>query len=80
GREMVVEAARANGLATLPSQTNFVFVDVKGDADGFRDRMEAQKIFIRGAYHGLPSWSRVSMGRIEDIKRYVGALPAALAG
>ena len=55
-------------------------MDVKGDADGFRDRMEARKIFIRGAYHGLPSWSRVSMGRLEDLKRYVSALPAVLAG
>ena len=80
GREMVIAAARAQGLACLPSQTNFVFVDVKNDADAFRDRMEAQRIFIRGAYHGLPTWSRVSMGRLDDVSRYVAALPAALHG
>ncbi|PQA89262.1 histidinol phosphate aminotransferase [Marinicaulis flavus] len=80
GREMVVEAAQSLGLTTLPSQTNFVFMDVKGDADAFRDEMKRRRIFIRGAYQGLPTWSRVSMGRLEDLKRYVAALPAALEG
>ena len=78
GREMVVAAAESYGLTCLPSQTNFVFVDLKSDANDFRDKLKAENIFIRGAYHGLPTWSRVSMGRIEDLSRYVAALPAAL--
>jgi histidinol-phosphate aminotransferase len=53
---------------------------VKGDANAFRDKMQAKQIFIRGAYDGLPSWSRVSMGRLEDLSRYVAALPEALGG
>ncbi len=80
GREMVVDAAQSLGLRTLPSQTNFVFVDVKNDANAFRDEMRRRDIHIRGAYHGLPSWSRVSMGRLDDLKRYVAAMPAALGG
>ncbi|WP_428410433.1 pyridoxal phosphate-dependent aminotransferase [Hyphococcus sp.] len=80
GREMVMAAARENGLDCLPSQTNFAFVNVKGDANAFRDKMQAKQIFIRGAYDGLPSWSRVSMGRLEDLSRYVAALPEALGG
>ena len=78
GREMVTAAAVAHGLAVLPSQTNFVFVDIKGDADAFQAKLERERIFIRGAWQGLPNWSRVSMGRIEDLRRYVAALPAAL--
>ncbi len=80
GREMVIDAARALGLSYLPSQTNFVFIDVNGDANAVRDNMERRKIFIRGAYQGLPTWSRVSMGRLDDLSRYVAALPAALNG
>lgn len=78
GREMVVAAAKLHGLDCLPSQTNFAFVNVKRDADGFRDKMARDQIIIRGAYQGLPNWSRVSMGRIEDLARYVAALPLAL--
>lgn len=79
-REMVMSAARDNGLDALPSQTNFVFVNVKGDANLFRDKMQAKSIYIRGAYQGLPSWSRVSMGRIDDVARYISTLPEALNG
>ncbi|MFC2950637.1 pyridoxal phosphate-dependent aminotransferase [Marinicaulis aureus] len=79
GRDMVVVAAQSHGLDCLPSQTNFAFINVKGDADVFRDRMARERIFIRGAYQGLPNWSRVSMGRIEDLSRYVSALPKAIA-
>ena len=75
-----MSAARDNGLAALPSQTNFVFVNVKGDANLFRDKMQAKSIYIRGAYQGLPSWSRVSMGRIDDVARYISTLPEALNG
>lgn len=79
GREMVMAAVRQRGLHALPSGTNFVFVDLGGlDADQFRDRMAARNILVRGVYRDYTSWTRVSMGRIEDIERYVAALPAVL--
>ncbi len=79
GREMVIAAAQSHGLVCLPSQTNFAFVNVKGDANMFRDKMASERIYIRGAYQGLPNWSRVSMGRLEDLSRYIAALPKAIA-
>lgn len=80
GREMVMAAAKANGLVCLPSATNFCYVDVKQDAEAFRKKMEAKGIMIRGIYGEYKTWSRVSMGRIEDVERYVKALPEALGG
>ena len=35
-------------------------------------------IVIRGAYGKWKKWSRVSTGKIEDVRRYAAALPAAL--
>jgi histidinol-phosphate aminotransferase len=79
GREMVLAAVKQMGLGALPSGTNFVFVDLGGlDAEQFRAAMEARGILVRGIYRDYTSWSRVSMGRIEDLERYVGALPAVL--
>lgn len=79
GREMIIEAARAQGLSYLPSQANFVFIDVGRDANWVRKRMEERSIFIRGVYQGYATWSRVSTGRLEDLARYVAALPEVLA-
>ncbi|MEQ8936391.1 MAG: histidinol-phosphate transaminase [Amphiplicatus sp.] len=80
GRDRVMNAARAQKLSFLPSQANFVFVNVGRDATWFMEKMEEKQIFIRGAYPDYATWSRVSMGRIEDMARYVRALPEVLAG
>jgi histidinol-phosphate aminotransferase len=79
GREMVLAAVRQVGLEALPSHTNFVFVNLGTlNADAFRDGMAAHNIQIRGIYEDYTPWSRVSMGRIEDVQRYVDALPLVL--
>ena len=78
-REMVFDALKQNGLTALPSQTNFMFVDLgKGDADKFRAAMEKRNVFIRGIYRDYTNWSRVSMGKIADVQMYIDALPEAL--
>ncbi|MAL96129.1 MAG: histidinol phosphate aminotransferase [Haliea sp.] len=79
GREMVMSAVKANGLSALPSQTNFVFVNL-GDlnAEAFRAAMAEEKVLIRGIYRDYTQWSRVSMGQLADVQRYVDALPRVL--
>ena len=78
-REMVVDALKQNGLTALPSQTNFMFVDLgKGDADKFRAAMEKRNVYIRGIYRDYTNWSRVSMGKIADVQMYIDAIPEAL--
>ena len=80
GREMVLAALKENGLKALPSQTNFLFVDL-GDmnADKFQEEMAKENVLIRGIYRDYSNWSRVSMGRLEDVQMYVDALPKVLA-
>ncbi|MFQ3666554.1 MAG: histidinol-phosphate transaminase [Sphingomonadaceae bacterium] len=77
-RSLIVEAASALGLETLPSACNFVTVKVP-DANRLHAALKAQGIDIRPAYGKWTRWSRVSCGRIEDVKRYAAALPRALA-
>lgn len=73
-RQMIQAAAKSAGLECLPSETNFVFVKVP-DADALQKAMAARQVMIRGKYGQLNEWSRVSTGRIEDVARYVQALP-----
>lgn len=74
GRAMIIDAVAKAGLTALPSQTNFVFVEVP-DADSLRDAMAERNIAIRGAYGQWSGYSRVSTGRLEDVARYAAALP-----
>jgi histidinol-phosphate aminotransferase len=40
--------------------------------------MLKRKVLIRGKYGNFNNWSRVSMGNIEDVQRYVDAIPEVL--
>jgi len=73
-REMIVEAARAAGLVSLPSEANFVFIRVP-DADALQKAMAARGVMIRGSYGRWKEWSRVSTGRLEDVRRFAALLP-----
>jgi histidinol-phosphate aminotransferase len=68
GREMVKATFRRHGIEPLPSQTNFVYADIGRNADAFADQMAEKNVMIRGAYEGYDTYSRVSMGRIDDLK------------
>ena len=68
GREMVNATFRRHGIEPLPSQTSFVYADIQRDADVFKARMAERNVKIRGIYEGYATFSRVSMGRIEELE------------
>ncbi|MGI9260669.1 MAG: pyridoxal phosphate-dependent aminotransferase [Woeseiaceae bacterium] len=68
GRAMVNETFRRNGVKALPSQGNFIFANIGQDADEFAAKLRAERVMIRGAYQPFTNYSRVSMGKIEDLK------------
>lgn len=78
-KSMVMDAVKSNGLTALPSSTNFIFVNLgDGNAEFFRQAMAEKEVLIRGIYRTYNNWSRVSMGKIADVQRYVDAMPYAL--
>ena len=68
GREMVNATFRRHGIEPLSSQTSFVYADIQRDADVFKARMAERNVKIRGTYEGYDTFSRVSMGRIEELE------------
>ena len=68
GRAMVNETLRKNGIEPLPSQTNFVYADIGRAATVFQKQMAERNIQIRGAFESYANYSRVSMGRIEELE------------
>lgn len=78
-RDMVSSALSENGLSALPSVTNFMYVNLGTlNAEVFRQKMAEQNVLIRGIYQDYNHWSRVSMGYLEDVAKYIEALPLAL--
>jgi histidinol-phosphate aminotransferase len=80
GREMVNATFRRHGIEPLPSQTNFVYADIGRNADAFAEQMAEKNVMIRGAYEGYDSYSRVSMGRIDDLKIFDRVFGEVYAG
>ncbi len=78
-RDMMTAALDANGLRALPTAANFLFVDLGAlNAEAFRRAMAKRNVLIRGIYRDYANFSRVSMGFIHDVEKYVAALPAVL--
>ena len=68
GREMLNATFRQHGIEPLPSQTSFVYANIGRDADEFEAAMAARNVKIRGAYEGYDTFSRVSVGRLEELE------------
>lgn len=81
-RERIAEIARAQGLAPLPSATNFVTIDCGGDgalAQRVVAELVAQGVFVRMPFAAPQNRCiRVSCGRKDDLDAFAAALPIAL--
>lgn len=66
----------ARGYDVLPSQTNFVLVDLDADASPLERRLFARAVIVRpmGGY-GLGHTLRISVGRRDENQRLLDALP-----
>jgi len=82
-RRRIAEIAAANGLAALPSATNFVAVDC--GADGAFARRVLQALAARGTFVRMPGVApldrciRISAGQPDDLDVLAETLPQALA-
>ena len=83
GRERLAAIARANGLVSVPSATNFVAIDCGGDgayALGVLKALEARAVFVRKPMATrLDRCIRISVGRPEELDVVAEELPRALA-
>jgi histidinol-phosphate aminotransferase len=59
------------GYPSVPSHTNFVMVDVKQDAKTFRESCKAMNILVGRPFPPLTTYSRISIGTMDDMHRAV---------
>src|SRR5271169_5969259 len=72
-RWLVAELAK-QGRRTMPSETNFVMIDVGGDVAPVIEAFRARKILVGRKFPSLPNWLRVSVGTRPQTEAFVAAL------
>jgi histidinol-phosphate aminotransferase len=58
----------------IPSEANFVMIDVGGDIAPVSQAMHARGIQVGRKFPSMPNWLRVSIAKPEDMRAFVAAL------
>lgn len=72
-RWLVAEMAK-QGRRTIPSETNFVMVDVGGDVRPVVEAFRKRNILVGRKFPSLPNWLRITVGKPEEMQVFVAAL------
>jgi histidinol-phosphate aminotransferase len=67
------------GLTYIPSEANFVQVDVERNGEAIQAALAEQGILVRTGWD-MPTWLRVSTGTMPDMMTFVSALEDILFG
>lgn len=79
GRRQLTEGLEKLGLAAVPTQANFVFVDIKADSRRVFTALLRRGVIVRtGDIFGYPTYLRVTIGTAEQNSRFLEALQEVL--
>ena len=78
-RRWLVSELAKRGYRTMPSEANFVMVDVGGDVAPVIHAFRERKILVGRKFPSLPNWLRVTVGRHEEVAAFLAALPEVVA-
>lgn len=79
GKEQFAQSFEAMGLHYVPSQANFVLVDVGRDAKEVELELMKRGVIVRTGF-GLPTFVRVTIGTRAMNERFISSLRAILSG
>ncbi|MEW6375047.1 MAG: histidinol-phosphate transaminase [Thermodesulfobacteriota bacterium] len=75
GRKYLYKELDKMGLSYVPSQANFIFLNFERDSEEVFHALLREGIIIRpGKIWGYPTCARVTIGRMEDNRRFINAL------
>jgi histidinol-phosphate aminotransferase len=74
-RSFVAELAK-DGRRTIPSETNFVMIDVGADVKPLIAELAARGIRVGRRFAALPTWLRVTIGTPEEMQAFLAAFRA----
>lgn len=79
GKKLLYEEFSRLKLPYVPTQTNFIFVDIKRDSRQVYESLLDKGVIVRtGDIFGCPTWLRVTIGTEEQNRRFLTELEAIL--
>jgi len=79
GKRYLYKELDRMGLSYVPSEANFIFVDFEKDSEEVFQAFLREGIIVRpGKIWGYPTFARVTIGRMEDNRRFIKALKRIL--
>ena len=73
-RKIVTDALDELGLRYLPSQANFIFHEIKGEHQMYKDRMAAAHVFVGRAFPPIENFNRLTLGTPDEMRAFVTVL------
>ena len=73
-RRRLVARMAAQGRRTIPSETNFVMIDVGQDVIPVIAAFRERKILVGRKFPSLPNWLRVTIGKPEEMEAFAAVL------
>ena len=77
-RRRLCDEVRKDGRAVMPSEANFVMIDVGSDVEPVIGALRERHLLVGRKFPSLPTWLRVSIGTPEEMKTFLAGLRAVL--
>ena len=77
-RRRLCDEIRKDGRVVIPSEANFVMIDVGSDVEPVIAALRARDILVGRKFPSLPKWLRVSIGTPDEMRRFLAAFRAVV--
>ena len=78
-RKFVEQEVTTMGLGYIPSQANFLMIDLKRDMGSVVGQLRARNVFAGRPFYPLRQHLRVTVGTMEEMKRFIDELRVVVA-
>lgn len=79
GKKFLYQELAKRKLTYIPSQTNFILIDVGKDASEVSHKLLREGIIVRPMkMYNLPNFIRVTIGKMEENQKFIAALDKAI--
>jgi histidinol-phosphate aminotransferase len=75
-RRSLCRALEQDGRRYIPSEANFVMIDVGGDVKPLIPAFEARGVKVGRRFAAMPGWLRITIGKPEETEAFLAALRA----
>jgi histidinol-phosphate aminotransferase len=78
-RDFTAKWFQGEGFEVIPSQANFVLINIRRDAQKFRDACAKENVLVGRVFPPLVNHTRISIGTLDEMRRAVPVFKKALA-